>query len=1285
MTLKGPKRANTQTLGLQKLSTIFKCLNFSNFSKNASLSLLLILTLSLFFNGQMRDSFNNSNNSVFLDGDNHQDDKNEENLQDNTAIQEIRSQGTFESLNLIPSGLGSSHFYESGVGDPLWTYGDSQSYLDPYWGVNPSSYSTQIWNPENKFMQDSVSQVPGSADFENWTDGVGSIRLDAARRDHTFRINDSYTQFSLSDAGGTPDPTGGYNSSYDSGDGSSWGAAEQYTDFYPGNMEGFGGTDYLTTNENSFKAGTWDYGNTMISPGRGLENVNSTSQSYDVTAKRYTWYELYYDGFGSFDRISTEWDTTFEYQTEFRLYFDYTNTTASTQAFYGADISLIGISNTEQIGVFDVDITGTIQYDVFKNDTTPIQINSVSQTRNFEDDPADGSFPSDSSVSITESDNFGAELNSGIYYFRILVNITHHMNGSYTETTFGGVSEYFSDEIGVTVEVSNPYVSISESTPIDPETKWGSTKIDPDLYGPIARNIEFDSTTSTTSVGDSTFSHSIGYGSGNARLLLATVCFEDITPFTNVSTVSYDGQTMVRLADEFVESTYSMAISQWYLLDANLPATSGSYTVNVDMLAVPDDNVMVSVSSYINVKQTAPTDVDTNTVLTSSTISTSVDTESDNSLVISSVANGQFSSVYTHTGALATERWFLLAVSADSAGGDMLIPNAGLNNIDQYVYGTSANRMAMISSSWAPYVDDPILPEQTYKYMGSTSPDIGNMNITNLHIYVTNDTTISIGVWAGRFLTDPSNADILVSQTNCKATKGWNDISIPSTPWNNDVNTWIGFATNGSGYVPYTTNVEFTHFTGVVGAWNQTSPTDADPTGAMPLKIGAGEFIPLYYAVYLEYEKDSPDLSFVSIESDWVEWGENRHISTSTIMNLTFGYQIPLNLRGYDGANEGLEYGRIIANLTIDKGGQLYNFSQTASNTFADIRNTDLGYGLGCDKFSWNMSNEIKIVLNSSTRIKWNIGVRLESQFEMGYNFSVGSRIYFNNINCTVDFERPIYGTFDIQDLEGNPEYPVNITIFDENNIANIYHKEDITDAVTFNNLTLGQWRVIINQTITGSGQTVVIYNSTKAISIEEDFSDILQCNLTNIIFKIKDYDNNLMTGGAVTLSSKINPAVVYTSPIDGVGQVFFPEVYNDDWQMTVTAITENTVLNFTKNIDSLSLDIPASEKYLITDSLYTTYQINLTNIEINVLDPTNLAPAENLRIQFTNINDNSIVIEDITNSSGNATLREVFDGNWDFLIYSANNYVIYNQSNYQISSMVDLIHDTVIYNLTNL
>jgi len=1233
----------------------------------------------------MQNYFTDTGNSNFMDGFDQFDENTEESLQDDATIQEIKSQGTTESLNLIPSGIGSSHFYYSGAGDPLWTYADDQSYLDPYWGVNPSSYSTQIWNPENKYMQDSISQIPGSTDFDDWTDGVGSIRLDAPRRDHTFRINDSNTQFSLSDAGGTPDPTGYYNSSYDSGDGSSWGDPEKETEFYPGNMEGFGGTDYLATNEASFMAETWDYGNTMNSPGRGLENVNSASQSYDVTAKRYTWYELYYNGFGSFDRISTEWDTTFDYQTEFRMYFDYSNTTASTQAFYGADISLTGISNTEQSGVFDVDITGTIQYDVFKNGTTPTQINAVSQTRNFEDDPGDGSFPSDASVSITESDNFGAELDSGIYYFRILVNITHHMDGSHTETQFGGVSEYFSDEIGITVEVSNPYVSISESTPIHPETKWGSTKIDPDLYDTIVRDIEFDSTTSTTSVGDATFSHSIGYGLDNARLLVATVSFEDSSPSTNVSTVSYDGQTMVRLADEVVGTTYTNAISQWYLLDANLPATSGSYTVNVDMVANPNDDVMVSVSNYINVNQSGPTDVDTNTAVSSSTISTSVDTESDNSLVISAVVDGSGSSVYTHTGSLATKRWFLLAGSAGSAGGDMLIPNAGVNNIDEYVYGTSANRMAMISSSWAPYVADPIYPEQTYKYMGSTSPDIGNMNITNLHIYITNDTTISIGLWMGRILTDPSNADIVFNQTNIQATRGWNDIAIPSTPWDADINTWIGFATNGSGYVPYTTNVEFTHFSGVTGAWNQTSPTDADPTGAMPLNIGAGEFIPVYYAVYLEYEKDNPDQSLVSIESDWVDWGENRHISTSTIMNLTFGYQIPLNLRGYDGVNKGLEYGKIIANLTIDKGGQLYNFSQTASNTFADVRNTDLGYGLGCDKFSWNMSNEIKIVLNSSTRIKWHIGVRLESQFEMGYNFSIGSQIYFNNINCTVDSERPIYGTFDIQDLEGNPEYPVNITIFDENNIANVYYVEDITDAVMFNNLTLGQWRVIINKTITGTGQTVVIYNSTKEISIEADFSDILQCNLTNIIFKIRDYDNNLMTGGAVTLSSKINPTVVYTSPIDGIGQAFFPEVYNDDWQMTVTAITGNIVLNFTKNIDSLSLEIPASEKYLITDSAYTTYQINLTNIELNVLDPTNLAPAENLRIQFTNANDNSIVIEETTNSSGNATLREVFNGNWNFLIYSANNYVIYNQSNYQISSMVDLIHDTVIYNLTNL
>lgn len=1259
------------------------------FSKKINVILLGFIAMSMFINIEIQ---NQAIDSTLTHMENQQLElldvpvKKEE----RTNLSQVKSQGTVEELNLLPSGTGSSHFYESGTGDPLWTYADPHAYYDSFWTPNPSTFSTQSWNPENRFLQDSISQVPGSTDFDDWIDGVGSIRLDAPRREHVFRLNDSNAEYSLSDTGGTPDPTGGYSSFYDSSDGSYWGYPDVSNYYYPGNMEGFGGTNYLASYPTSFANGAWDYGNTKNEPTREIGSVDEISQTYSVTTKRYTWYELYYDGAYSQDRINAQWDTTVDYETEFRLYFTYYNTSSDTHAAYGAGITLFPISDTEQTGVFDVDINGTIQYDVFKNASSPIQINEVSDTRSFEDDPVDGSFPSDSSLSISQSADFGDLLESGTYFLRILINVTHHMYGSYQETSYGGVSQYFSDEIGLTIEVSDPYVEIYETTPINPDPIWGSTVIDPDLFQPVTHDIAFDSSTTITSNTwtpnneDGSFSHSIGYGVGNARLVLATVSFED-DAVNNITSISYDGQTMHRLEDEWIFSgTRGLGLSQWYLLDAELPSASGSYTVNVDMETAPIDYVMVGISNYINIKQTAPYDVDKNSLTSVTSISTTVDTETDGSWIISSVGDGDGTSTFTHDGTGAVKRWEVDASSADSAGGDIEIATAGTNNVDQFTYGVSQYRVAMISSVWSPYSSDPIVPANTYKYMGSTSPDFDSMTISNLHIYVTDFTTLSLGVWTGGLLTDPTGASLLVSQFDYQAQPGWNNISIPQTPWQKNTNTWIGFATNGSAFVPYTTTGELTHFNDVSGAWNQSVPIDSDPTNEMPSSISAGEFLSIYYAVYLEYEKGFEDQTQIMMESDWVDWGENRFIAPDTTLNLSFGYQIPSGLRGTDGNNLGLEYGNIITNLTVEKEGIEYNFSHVSTNTFADVRGVDSGYGIGCDKFIWTIDDSIKSVINYSTRIKWKIGIQLQSQFQLGYNYSVGSRIYFNNVNCSVVSERSIYGTFNIKDLEGNPENALNITIFDQNNISNIFFAEGISGSLTYYNFYLGQWRILINKTIP-TGETVIIYNSTKTITLEQDFTDTLYCNLTNIIFNIKNYDGNFLTAGNLTLTDQNQPDITFTQPINGTGQSYFTEIYNSDWKMLVTSSTGNTVMNFSKTINSLDPQIPENEKYLITNALYTTYQINLTNIEINVLDPTNFAPSQNIRIEFRNVNDLAQMYEGVTDLNGNATIQELYQGNWNITFYSANSYVIFKKSNYNISPSTDLLHLSWYYNLTNL
>lgn len=59
-------------------------------------------------------------------------------------------------------------------------------------------------------------------------------------------------------------------------------------------------------------------------------------------------------------------------------------------------------------------------------------------------------------------------------------------------------------------------------------------------------SIEHDITTTNQGVGDRSFSHSIGYGTGNNRLLLVSAGFEDSVAGKSVTSVTYNGQAMIK-------------------------------------------------------------------------------------------------------------------------------------------------------------------------------------------------------------------------------------------------------------------------------------------------------------------------------------------------------------------------------------------------------------------------------------------------------------------------------------------------------------------------------------------------------------------------------------------------------------------------------------------------------------------------------------------------------------------------------------------------------------------
>ena len=78
------------------------------------------------------------------------------------------------------------------------------------------------------------------------------------------------------------------------------------------------------------------------------------------------------------------------------------------------------------------------------------------------------------------------------------------------------------------------------------------------------------------------------------------------------------------------------------------------------------------------------------------------------------------------------------------------------------------------------------------------------MIIKSVHINVDNDTTVSVRIWEGGTLSNPTGASLITSQTNIQVTKGWNEITFPDIEWTEQTLTWIGFTSDGSGQVSFT-------------------------------------------------------------------------------------------------------------------------------------------------------------------------------------------------------------------------------------------------------------------------------------------------------------------------------------------------------------------------------------------------------------------------------------------------------------------------------------------------
>jgi hypothetical protein len=196
-------------------------------------------------------------------------------------------------------------------------------------------------------------------------------------------------------------------------------------------------------------------------------------------------------------------------------------------------------------------------------------------------------------------------------------------------------------------------------------------------------------------------SHSFNYvlqkGSGNNRLVVATVSWEDAEASAFISSLTFGGTAMTKIVDVTVGTGYSEYISLWYLLDSNLPAASGSYNIAVTVSESIIREIYVAVAEYSGVKQSAPDDYGTHANTVEGNTAITLTAAAGGSVVVAGVGESG-TNVLTDTNNINNLQEQILTSSGSALGHHM---NASSGNVT-VGWNSLSTREGMAGAVWQP-------------------------------------------------------------------------------------------------------------------------------------------------------------------------------------------------------------------------------------------------------------------------------------------------------------------------------------------------------------------------------------------------------------------------------------------------------------------------------------------------------------------------------------------------------------------------------------------------------
>jgi len=262
------------------------------------------------------------------------------------------------------------------------------------------------------------------------------------------------------------------------------------------------------------------------------------------------------------------------------------------------------------------------------------------------------------------------------------------------------------------------------------------------------------------------FSHTLGYSSGNNRLVVVAAGFENDLGDVNIGGATYNGQGMTKVVQATTGGAgYVASVALFYLLDSSLPSSSGSYSVVITADSDPFRDLWACAVSYIGVKQEAPDDYDSDSSGSPTTMTSNLICDEGGSMLVQACVVGNTGSFTPSSG--TTE--VIEDSDIDSAAAvfnEKLDQDSGARDLG--CTHSNMNRGSWVGACWAPASTDyeldievqftsviDFLPtEKLCIYTGALSSEdlrvdywngTGWENLaTNLNAYSCNEYTVSL-------------------------------------------------------------------------------------------------------------------------------------------------------------------------------------------------------------------------------------------------------------------------------------------------------------------------------------------------------------------------------------------------------------------------------------------------------------------------------------------------------------------------------------------------------------